>query len=66
MIRYSTFKVFFYLIQQNIVQNDGLLSTVENQGHPVIVKIDRPEKDVDDPAPGVFIVYISALERIQE
>jgi len=66
VIRYNTFKVFFYLVQQNIVQNDGPLSTVEKQGHPVIVEIDCPEKDVDDSAPGIFIVYISALERIQE
>ena len=68
MIRYSAFKVFFYLVlvQQNIVQNDGPLSTVEKQGHPVIVEIDCPEKDIDDSAPGIFIVYISALERIQE
>ena len=66
MIRYNTFKVFFYLVQQNIVQNDGPLSTVEKQGYPVIVEIDCPEKDVDDSAPGIFIAYISALERIQE
>lgn len=66
MIRNCTFKVVLYLIQQNIIHSNRLLSTVENQSHPVIVKVDRLEKNVYDPPLGAFIILIAFLERIQK
>lgn len=66
MAGYGILKVFFDLIQQDVVYSDRPVPAVQDQRHSVVVEIDGPDEDIDQAPAGDLIIDITPFEGVQK
>lgn len=52
-------------VQQDVINNNRLIATVQNQGESLIEQIDSPKEDIDNSSFRILIVLIAMFESIE-
>lgn len=55
----------FNLVQQDIINDNGLITAVQNQGEGLVEQIDGPKEDIDNAPFRILIVLIAVFERVE-
>ena len=58
--------MFLYLVQQNIINGNWPVASVEDQRHSIVVEVNRPEEDIHHSPAVVLVVDIPAFQRIEK
>ena len=58
----GAFKVFLYLVQQDIVNGNWPVAAVEDQRHSIVIKVDNPEENIHHSPAVVLVIAIPSFQ----
>ena len=59
-------KMFLYLVQQNIINGNWPVASVEDQRHSIVIEIDGPQENIHHSPTVVLVIDIPSFQRIEK